>query len=109
MGLDGMCELWASDVTMVTVSFYAKKNRTTQQLYDVMKELRTIINVAPTGATAIDWALQQGLHDFEDAVQYYSAIQCGANYIITRNERDYPQTTITVISPSEFLRLSNVD
>ena len=30
MGLDGMCELWASDVTMVTVSFYEKKNRTTQ-------------------------------------------------------------------------------
>ena len=109
MGLDDMCELWASDVTMVTVSFYAKKNRTTQQLYDVMKELRTIIHVAPTGATAIDWALQQGLHDFEDAVQYYSAIQCGANYIITRNERDYPQTTITIISPSEFLRLSNVE
>ena len=44
-----------------------------------------------------------------DAVQYYSAIQCGANYIITRNERDYPQTTITIISPSEFLRLSNVE
>ena len=44
-----------------------------------------------------------------DVVQNYSAIQCGANYIITRNERDYPQTTITIISPSEFLRLSNVE
>ena len=55
MGLDGDCELWASDITMVTVSFYAKKNRTTEQLYEVMKELRSMIHVASTGAAAIDW------------------------------------------------------
>ena len=75
MGLDGDCELWASDLTMVTVSFYAKKNRTTAQLYEVMKELRSMIQVVSTGVAAIDWALQQGFHDFEDAVQYYAALQ----------------------------------
>lgn len=109
MGLDGDCELWASDLTMVTVSFYAKKNRTSEQLYEVMRELRSIIQVASTGAAAIDWALQQGFHDFEDAVQYYAASHCGAEYIITRNERDYPYSEIPVISPLEFLRINNVE
>lgn len=109
MGLDGYCELWASDITMVTVSFYAKKNRTTAQLYEVMKELRSMIQVASTGAAAIDWALQQGFHDFEDAVQYYAASHCGAKYIITRNERDYPYSEIPVLSPLEFLRINNVE
>ena len=109
MGLDGYCELWASDVTMVTVSFYAKKNRTKEQLYEVMKELRSMIHVASTGAPAIDWALQQGFHDFEDAVQYYSASHCGAQYIITRNERDYPYSEIPAISPLDFLRTNNVE
>lgn len=109
MGLDGDCELWASDLTMVTVSFYAKKNRTSEQLYEVMRELRSIIQVASTGANAIDWALQQGFHDFEDAVQYYAASHCGAEYIITRNERDYPYSEIPVISPLEFLKINNVE
>ena len=109
MGLDGDCELWASDLTMVTVSFYAKKNRTTAQLYEVMKELRSMIQVASTGAAAIDWALQQGFRDFEDAVQYYAASQCGAEYIITRNERDYPYSEIPAISPFDFLRINNAE
>ncbi|MBQ6751530.1 MAG: hypothetical protein IJR02_12305 [Bacteroidaceae bacterium] len=109
MGLDGDCELWASDITMVTVSFYAKKNRTTEQLYEVMKELRSMIHVASTGAAAIDWALQQGFHDFEDAVQYYAASHCGTTHIITRNERDYPYSEIPVVPPLEFLRLNNAE
>ena len=87
----------------------AKKNRTLEQLYEVMKELRSIIQVASTGAAAIDWALQQGFHDFEDAVQYYAALHCGAEYIITRNERDYPYSEIPVISPLEFLKINNVE
>ena len=109
LGLDGDCDLCASDVTMVTVSFYAKKNRTTEQLYEVMRELRTMIDVVSTGASAIDWALQQGNRDFEDAVQYYAAMRCDAEYIIPRNERDYPYTEIPAISPVEFLRIMDVE
>ena len=105
MGLDGDCELWASDLTMVTVSFYAKKNRTTAQLYEVMKELRSMIQVASTGAAAIDWALQQGFHDFEDAVQYCSAVSSKTvDGIITRNEKDFLLSEIPVINPLEFLK-----
>lgn len=94
---------------MVTVSFYAKKNRTTEQLYEVMRELRTMIDVVSTGASAIDWALQQGNRDFEDAVQYYAAMQCDAEYIVTRNERDYPYSEIPAISPTEFLRIMCIE
>ena len=109
LGLDGDCELWESDVTMVTVSFYAKKNRTTEQLYEVMRELRTMRDVVSTGASAIDWALQQGNRDFEDAVQYYAAMQCDAEYIVTRNERDYPYPEIPAISPTEFLKIMSIE
>ena len=109
MGVDGDCELWASDISMVTVSFYAKKNRTIEQLYEVMTNLRSLIHVASTGTAAIDWALKQGLHDFEDAVQYYAALHCGADYIISRNERDYPYSEIPVLSPLDYLNINNVE
>ena len=109
LGLDGDCELWASDVTMVTVSFYAKKGRTTEQLYEVMRELRAMIDVVSTGASAIDWALQQGNRDFEDAVQYYAAMQCDAEYIITRDQRDYPYLEIPAISPMELLGIIGLE
>lgn len=59
LGLDGDCELCASDITFTTVSYYARKNRTYEQLYEVLLSLRDFIDVAPSGKIAIDWALQQ--------------------------------------------------
>lgn len=103
LGAEGECELCASDITFTTVSYYARKNRTIEQLYEVMQTLRDIIDVAPSGKLSIDWALQKKSKDFEDAVQYFTALRSGAECIISRNERDYPFTDIPVISPSDFL------
>lgn len=108
LGLDGECELCASDITFTTVSYYARKQRTTDQLYEVMQTLRDIIDVAPSGKLAIDWALQQKSRDFEDAVQYYAALRSGAEYIISRNVRDYPYNDIQVLTPHEFLTVLGV-
>lgn len=108
LGLDGECELCASDITFTTVSYYARKQRTTDQLYEVMQTLRDIIDVAPSGKLAIDWALLQKSRDFEDAVQYYTALRSGAEYIISRNVRDYPYNDIQVLTPHEFLTVLGV-
>lgn len=104
LGLDGECELCASDITFTTVSFYARKNRTQEQLYEVLQSLRDFIDVAPSGKIAIDWALQQKSKDFEDSVQYYTVLRSGAEYIVSRNVRDYPYNDIPVVSPIEFLK-----
>lgn len=108
LGLDGECELCASDITFTTVSFYARKNRTQEQLYEVLQSLRDFIDVAPSGKIAIDWALQQKSKDFEDSVQYYTALRSGAEYIVSRNVRDYPYNDIPVVSPIEFLKKMGV-
>ncbi|MBS7364172.1 MAG: PIN domain-containing protein [Paludibacteraceae bacterium] len=109
LGLDGECELCASDITFTTVSFYARKNRTQEQLYEVLQSLRDFIDVAPSGKIAIDWALQQKSKDFEDSVQYYTVLRSGAEYIVSRNVRDYPYNDIPVVSPIEFLKKMGVE
>ena len=109
LGLDGECELCASDITFTTVSFYARKNRTQEQLYEVLQSLRDFIDVAPSGKIAIDWALQQKSKDFEDSVQYYTALRSGAEYIVSRNVRDYPYNDIPVVSPIEKKKKMGVE
>lgn len=109
LGLDGECELCASDITFTTVSYYARKNRTKEQLYEVLQSLRDFIDIAPSGKTAIDWALQQKSKDFEDSIQYYSALRSGAEYIVSRNVRDYPFNDIPVVSPLDFLKMMGVE
>ena len=104
-GLEGLIDLCASDVTFTTVSFYARKQRTTEQLYEIMQSLRDFIDVAPTRKIAIDWALQRKAKDFEDSVQYYAALRAGVDYIVSRNVRDYPFDDIPVVTPQDFFSI----
>ena len=104
-GLEGLIDLCASDVTFTTVSFYARKQRTTEQLYEIMQSLRDFIDVVPTGRIAIDWALQRKAKDFEDSVQYYAALRAGVDYIVSRNVRDYPFDDILVVTPQDFFSI----
>jgi predicted nucleic acid-binding protein len=42
--------------------------------------------------------------DFEDVIQYFSAIQQGCDFIVTRDTKDFPQKNIKVIEPAEFIK-----
>ncbi len=41
--------------------------------------------------------------DFEDAVQMMTAVQLNADYLLTRNFRDFQQAPIQVVQPVELL------
>lgn len=42
--------------------------------------------------------------DFEDLIQYFSAIHEGCECIVTRNKKDFPSIGIKIMSPAELLR-----
>ena len=50
----------------------------------------------------IDAALKLKSRDFEDALQYFSAKEAGADCIITRNKKDFYFSDIFVLEPIEF-------
>lgn len=43
--------------------------------------------------------------DFEDCLQEECAVEIVADYIVTRNPKDYKGSRIKVIEPSEFIKL----
>jgi predicted nucleic acid-binding protein len=43
--------------------------------------------------------------DYEDSIQYFSAINCYCDFIITRNKNDFPDGGIKIIGPAEFLSI----
>jgi len=43
--------------------------------------------------------------DYEDLIQYFSAIKSNCDFIITRNKEDFPKKGIKVLNPDEFLKL----
>jgi hypothetical protein len=51
----------------------------------------------------IDEALASPLRDFEDAVQYHSALRTNADMIVTRDARHFRRSAIPVLTPEAFL------
>lgn len=49
--------------------------------------------------------LRETTNDFEDGLQYQSAISAGCECIITRNKKDFPFAKIALYTPSEFIKL----
>ena len=43
--------------------------------------------------------------DFEDAMQYHSAMQAGTEAVITRNSKDFTNSKIPVMTAGEYLAM----
>ena len=95
--------LITSSVAFVNVNYfldrYDKANRP-----QLIRGLRSVINIAKVDEAIIDLALSSSFQDFEDAVQYFSAKSAGADVMITRNIKDYTKAAIPVLTAEEFLR-----
>jgi len=73
----------------------------------VLEKLRIVFRVAAVDEKVIDLSLVSNFKDFEDAVQYYSALHVKADCLITRNKSDYRADRIPVMTPDEFLALTD--
>ncbi len=61
------------------------------------------IKIAAVDQSTIEQALNLDYGDYEDAVQMISAVQCKADYLITRNVKDYQPALLPVLKTVEFL------
>jgi predicted nucleic acid-binding protein len=65
--------------------------------------LLRIVDVAQVSTAEARRALVLPMSDLEDAMQAASALAAGADFIITRNLRDYRQSPVPALTPAAFL------
>jgi predicted nucleic acid-binding protein len=89
-----------------TNTYYIQRKLTGHNIaINFLKKLRLIVTVLNVDDIVIQKALESGWEDFEDSVQYFTAMHNKTDYIITRNTADYKKSTIPVYTPTEFLRM----
>ena len=91
--------------TLTTLHDLLARHLGQQKTAAVLIDLTTLLRVEPVDRQVLQQALALGWRDFEDAVQAVTAAQCQADYLVTRNPRDFKQSLVPVIMPSEFLVL----
>lgn len=72
---------------------------------EFISDLLVFIQIANTNTYSAIKAANMDVPDFEDALQISSAIECNANYIITRNIKHYKKSIIKPLTPTQFLKV----
>jgi predicted nucleic acid-binding protein len=70
----------------------------------ILRDFKVLVQVLPYDNKIADLAINSDFMDFEDAIQYYTAIENGQDLIITRDHSGFRKSTIPVMSAGEFIR-----
>lgn len=68
-----------------------------------LQVLRDVFTPVDLTAQVLNQAIDAGFEDFEDAVQFHSAVQARARCLVTRNADHFPRAPLSVLTPAEFL------
>lgn len=96
-------ELFTTPTVIVNTFYLLRKQLGNEAAKNAIRKLRLIIHVIDSSEKVIDQALNSSFSDFEDAVQYYTALNSNISVILTRNIKDYKASNLIVQTPELFL------
>ena len=93
--------------TVATLAYLIERQQSAVSARDFIGGLLGWADVAQTTRADAQAALSLPMVDFEDALQAAAAMACGAQFIVTRNERDFKASPVPALTPEAFLRRFN--
>ncbi len=100
----GEVELLVSSLTFANTNYILVKHEGKDQTLKILRDLELIVTITNLSGKVVQLALNDNnFRDFEDGLQYYSAIEDGAAAIITRNQKDFKASQLPVMNASQFL------
>jgi predicted nucleic acid-binding protein len=97
-------ELSISSLTFANTNYVLSRLKSTQEAREILRRFRVLIKVLQLNDKLIDLALNDNnFKDFEDGLQYYTAIENEQDVIITRDLKDFKESKITVMTAEEYL------
>lgn len=93
-----------SALSIPNIMYILRKELDAKKTKEILDNLSLIFSIADLKADDLKKAADMEFKDFEDAVQSACATRIKANYIITRNIRDFTMSKVAAIKPTELLK-----
>ncbi len=91
-------------LTFANTNYTLLKEKKPNDAKTILRKLRLLVDILPLDDKIIGLALNDdSFTDFEDALQYFSAIENNQDNIITRNLRDFKNSRIPVMTARQFI------
>jgi predicted nucleic acid-binding protein len=97
-------EGWLAWHSVATLAYLIGRQQSSISGRDFIRSMLVWADVATTGRADVLAALDLPMRDLEDALQVAAAMACGAQVIVTRNERDFKASPVPALNPEAFLR-----
>ena len=92
-----------SAISFATVSYFLTKYEGLEVTKDKLRKFKIISGICELDELIIEKGLNSNFPDFEDSLQYFSALRTECDIIVTRNGKDFKKSQIPVMTPDEFL------
>jgi predicted nucleic acid-binding protein len=100
----GKIKIVVSAFSYPTVYYLLSKFESSEKVKEKLRKFRIISEVSDLDEITIEKGLASEFKDFEDALQYHCALKAECDILLTRNAKDFKESTIPVMSAEEFLQ-----
>ncbi len=100
----GQIEGYISASTFGDLYYIIRRSRGREWTTDFIDWLVTSCQIATVNEAVIRMALTSNFRDFEDAIQYATAVINQLDAIVTRNPQDFPVTTPRILTPNQLIQ-----
>ena len=97
--------IFTSPVCLAIAFYFAEKRYKFSAAKEKLKVLSAHIDITTTDTGTVRSAFDDpAVKDFEDGIEYYSALEAGCQCILTENKKDFYFSSIEVLSAEEFFQ-----
>lgn len=97
-------ELIVSSLSLVNTYYILSEVMKIKESRLIIGKFKVLVNSFELNDKIIELALNDhNFKDFEDGIQYYTALESQCEMIITRNQKDFKNSLLPVFSPNEYI------
>jgi predicted nucleic acid-binding protein len=99
-------KIYISAISINNIYYILRGATSHSKALKLIAELEGLVDIIDLNKKTINQALQSEFRNFEDAIQYYSAISKDKiEFIVTRNLKDFKKSNIPVFSSESAFKL----
>lgn len=100
----GLLTLAVSALTFANTHYIVSKQTNPKESRRILRKFKVLVETLSLNDKVTELALNdEKFHDFEDGLQYYTALENDIDVIISRNKKDFKHATIPVMTAKEYL------
>lgn len=97
-------KLAISSLTFANTNYVLARQKSPKEAREILRKFKVLVEIINLDDKIIELALSdEAFTNFEDGLQYYSALENNIDLILTRNKKDFKNSKIPILTAKEYL------